>query len=115
MIRDLVGRDDRLAETLVLDVLAVIFTDRDRIIDDVRDHEHDLSDLLGELLLFDIQSCHLVGHSCNLLLRLFGFFLLALSHQHTDLLTDRISLGSQVFHAGLRFAELLIVCDDFVH
>ncbi len=115
MIRDLVVRNDRLAESLVLDILAVVLTDRDRRIDDVRDHEHDLSDFLGQFLLFDIQSSHLISHRSYLLLRLFGFFLLALTHEHTDLLTDGISLGSEILDAGLGLTEFLIVFDDFIY
>ncbi len=92
VIRNLEIRNDRLAELLILDILAVILTDRYRIIDDIRDHEHDLSYLLGKLLLLDVESRHLISHLSDLLLGFLGLVLLALAHQRTDLLTDGISL-----------------------
>ncbi len=42
VVGDLEIRDDRLAEALALDVLGVIFPDRDGRIDDVRDDHHSL-------------------------------------------------------------------------
>ena len=92
MIRNFEIRNDRLAETLVFDVFTVILTDRYGIVDDVREHEHDLSDLLGQFLLLDVESCHLVSHGSDLLLGFLGLILLSLAHQSTDLLTDRVSL-----------------------
>ena len=114
MIRDLVIRDDRLAETLNLDVLGIIFADRDGRIDDIRDHHHDLLDFLGKLGFRLLELGKTRGILCNLLLNGIGFVEFLLAHQHTDLLAQLVAACAQVVGFLLSGSCLRVQFDDFI-
>ena len=80
VVRDLEIRNDRITEFLYFHVLAVIFTDRNGRIDDVRDRHHDLFDALLEVFFFLLKFSKVIGSCGNLFLYLFCFFSLSLSH-----------------------------------
>ena len=92
MVGDLKVGYKRLAESLYLDILGIIFTDRYGRIDDIGDDSHDLVDLLGKLSLLSRKCLELFSHIGYLLLGSLGFFLLALSHEGTDLLAYLVTL-----------------------
>ncbi len=104
-----------LAETFVLHVLGVVLADGHGIVDDVGDHQHALSDLLGvlDLLLLDVGQ--LVLHVLDLLLGGLGLVALALAHQHADLLGDLVALGTQVVRALYGLAVLAVKIQHLVH
>ena len=94
VIRNFEIGNEGLAELLDLYILGIVFTDRNGRIDDVRDNEHDLSDLFFELCLLLGKSFELVSHVSDLLLNDFGFFLFALCHESADLLADLVAVSS---------------------
>ena len=49
VIRHFEIRNDRLAETLYFHVLRIVLADRHRVVNEVRDHQHDLPDAGGQL------------------------------------------------------------------
>ena len=114
MIRDLEIRNDRLAETLNLDVFAVVFADRHAGVDDIRDRHHDLEDLLIELFFFSLCGDELIRLCLDLCLDLLSLGLLTLAHQCTDLLGELISGSAQAVGLLLRSAFFGVQLDDFI-
>ncbi len=110
---------DGLAEALDLDVAAVVRADGDGGVDDVRNHIHDLADLLliSVCDLFELGPAVVVRlDGC---LDLFGFFelarvLLRLTHQHADLLREGVAAGVQLARLGDGGAVLGVELDDLV-
>ena len=76
----------RLAEALDLNVLAVVLADGYGRVDDLRNAHHDLCYLRAELGFLLLKLRKKLRLLCDLFLDSHGFFLLALTHQHTDLL-----------------------------
>ena len=67
MIWDLEIRNNRLTKTLNFYVLAIIFSNRDRRINDVRNGHHDLFDLLLKLAFLCLKLCQTLCIFGNLL------------------------------------------------
>ena len=107
--------DDRLAEALDLYVLAVVLTDRDAGVDDVRDDHHDLGDLLVELGFFLLELLELSALSGYLSLELLCLLALAAGKAAADLLGDLVAVGSQRIRLALSGSRLLIELDDLVN
>ena len=70
---------------------------------------------LGVFGLLDLQYGQLVLHVLDLLLRGLGLVLLALAHQHADLLADLVALGTQIVRPLDGLAVLFVQVDHFVH
>ena len=113
VVRNREIRNDRLAETLNLDVFAV-FADRHAGVDDIRDRHHDLEDLLVELLFFSLCGDELIGLCLDLCLDFLSLGLLTLTHQRTDLLGELISGSAQAVGLLLRSAFFGVQLDDFI-
>ena len=114
VIGDLKVGDRRLAEPLDLDVLRIVLADGHGRVDHLRDDQHALADLGGELVLFDFELGELFRHGRDLLFSLFGARLVALGEQAADLLADHVALIAQIVAASLAVAELLVKRDNFV-
>ena len=114
VIRNREIRNDRLAETLNLDVFAVVFADRHAGVDDIRDRHHDLEDLFVELLFLRFCGDELIGLCFDLCLDLLSLGLLTLTHQCTDLLGELISGSAQAVGLLLRSAFFGVQLDDFI-
>ena len=111
--------DLRLAEALDLDIAAVVRADGDAGVDDVRDQQHDLVDLLLILLFELFKLGQAVGVRLDGRLDLFGLFelarvLLRLTHQHADLLREGVAAGAQLARLGDGGAVLGVELDDLV-
>ena len=92
VVRNLEIRNYRLAVTLNLYVLAVVFPDRYTRVNDVRDSHHILQDLLIQLFFLLGKLCQTVCLCSYLLLNFLCLFLLALAHQRADLLGQLVTL-----------------------
>ena len=106
--------NDGLAEFLDLDVAAVVGSQRNGGIDDLRDQHHILAD---DLVSFSLDLVKLVQAAVvsDLCLDGLGLFLLALLHQAADLLGDLLFLGADLIRLLLGCAALGIIFDDLVH
>ena len=109
----------RLAEALDLNVAAVVRADGDARIDDVRDEEHDLVDLLLVLFLELFKLGQAVSVLLDGRLDLLGFLklarvLLRLTHQHADLLGKGVAAGAQLARLGDGGAVRSVERDDLV-
>ncbi len=110
----------RLAEALHLDVIAVVRTDGHAGVDDVRDLQHILVQLLLVLDLQLFQLCQTLRVGLDLGLDGLSLFelarvLLGLPHQHTDLLAQRVALRAQLARLGDGGALLFIQLQHLVH
>ena len=119
MIGDLKIRNDGLAVFLDLHIVCVIGTDRNRGIDDIRDHHHILKDDLIRFLLNGIELFQALSHFIDL--RLYsvdlchlGGILLGLAHQSADLLGEFLSLCAKLIRLTLSRTALLIIFDHFI-
>jgi len=114
-----------IAEALYLDIAAVVRPDRNGGVDDVRDHVHDLTQLvlgLG-LLLFKLRAALVVGLDLGVvfidqllklsLLRLVGLFQLAV--ERTVCLRQLIAGGLQLLAFLLRRTLLRVEPDGLVY
>ena len=112
--------NDRLAEALDLDIAAVVRTDGNGVVNDVRDGEHDGADALAHRGGSLLKLGQTVGIGLDLRLDLFGFFqfariLLRLTHQHADLLGQRISRSTKVIALGESGTVLHIELQNLVN
>ena len=115
MVWNLKIRHNRLAVLLNLHILAVILSDRNRRIDNVRDRHHDLCDSLGELLLLLLklsQTCRVLAH---LLFELLGLLFLSLSHHGADLFCNLVLSCAQIVCLLLGSAVFRIQGNHLVH
>ena len=115
MIRNFIIRNNRLAETFDLYVLTVIFSNRDRRVDDIRDCHHDCFDFFFYFFFSCRQFINFCTGSCNFFLHFFCFFFFTLCHQCTDLFTDFVFICTQGFYFLLNISVFLIQSDNFVH
>ena len=111
--------DLRLAETLDLDIAAVVRADGDARVDDVRDQQHDFVDALLVLLFKFLEFGEAVGVGLDGRLDLFGFLklarvLLRLTHQHADLLRKGVAAGAQLARLGDGGTVLGVELDDLI-
>ena len=125
VMRDLKIGHDRLAEALHLDVVTVVRADGDGGVDDVRDHVHDLAQLilcLG-LPLFKLRAALVVGLDLRIvffdlllqlcLLRLVGFFQLTVERPVG--LRELVAGSLQLLAFLLRRALFRVETDGLVH
>ncbi len=108
-------RHERIAESLKLNILRIIFSDRDLIRDHLRNDHHVLVDNFLSLFLNLIQLLKPLCIGSDLLLDSLGFFLPAFFHQHADLLAETVSLRTDCVCLSLCLAGLCILRDDFVN
>ena len=86
MIRYLKIRHDRIAEALDLDIMAVVGTYRNAVIDYIRDQEHDLSDLCLKLRLLFFKLGEARSALGDLFLHFFRLGALTVCHKNAYLL-----------------------------
>ena len=115
MIRNFKIRNHRLTETFDLYVLAVVFSNRNRRIDDVRDCHHDRFDLFFYFFFSCRQFIDSCTGSCNFFLHFFCFFFFTLCHQRTDLFADFVFICTQGFYFLFNISVFLIQSDDFIY
>ena len=115
MIRNFEIRNNRLTEFLDLYVFAVIFTDRYRWINDVRDNHH----VLEKFFFYFFFSCgkflNASSGSSYLFLNFFCFFSLALSHKSTNLFGNFVSLCTKSFYFLFDLSVLFVQFQNFVY
>ena len=114
VVGDLEIRDHGLAEAFDLHVLAVVFSDGNGGVDDVRDRHHDGADLFGELGFLLLQFRKTGGLFGDLLLDGLGLFLLTLRHETADLLRELVPVPAELvglLHDGAVFG---VESDHFV-
>ena len=114
VVRDLEIGNERLAEALDFDVLAVVLPYRYGRVDYVRDRHHYLSDALRELLFLLFESGESGGLLADLALRLLGLLALALRHQAADHLRDLVAVRAQLVRFLHYGAVRLVQRDDLV-
>ena len=114
MIGHLIFRHAGLSKALELHVFAVVLSDRDSRVDDIRDDQHTLADLCRERIYLRVEAVHFLRHIGYALFGLLCLFPLALRHESPDLLTDGIALAAQIFAARARGAAFFIELDHLV-
>ena len=115
MIRNLKIRNYGLTKLLDLYVLAVILTDRNGLINNVGDDHHDLGNLFLQFGLGSFQFCQTLCTCSYFCLLGFCLFLLALTHQCTDLFGDTVSGSTQIICLLLCLSALGIQCNHFIY
>ena len=108
-------RNNRLTEFLDLYVLAVIFTDRYRRIDDVRDYHHVFQKLFLNLFLSLGKFLDTCSGCSNLFFNLFCLFSFSLAHKSTDLFGDLVSLSTESLNLLLNLSVLFIKFENLVN
>ena len=114
VIRNLKVRNDRFAESFDFNVLAVIFSDRNGRINDIRNQHHPLPDLTFQLGFAYFEVLKLYFEVLDLLLCGFSLVLLALTVQFADFLGNAVTVSAECACAGLCVAELLVECRNFI-
>ena len=108
-------RNNRFTKLLDFYVLAVIFTDRYRWINDIRNYHH----IFEKFFLYLFFSCgkffNTGSGSSYLFLYFFSFFFLSLCHQCTDLFGNFISLCTKSFYFLFDLAVFLIQLQNLVN
>ena len=115
MVRDLIIRNERLAEPFDFHILAVILADRNRRVDHLRNDHHFFFELC---LHFSFPGRELIDPgivSGDLFFHLFGFLFKALSHEFSDFLGNFVFIGSQRFHFRLDVSVFSVQSDHFVN
>ncbi len=115
MIGNVVIWDRRLAEAPTFHILAVVFPNRHRRVDDIGNDRHPLAHLSFQPTGLFFQFLQLLRHGGNLAFDLLGLFLLAFGHQTADLLAQCVALAAQIIAPGFRLAALLVQLQDLVH
>ena len=108
VIRDLKIQNNRLTEFLQFNILTVVLADGNRRINDLRDYEHPLADLLLHIVFFNFKSFEFLVYVLNALFARFRIFLLALAHQCADLLGYTVALCTQIIAVLFGGAVLFI-------
>ena len=115
MIWNFVIRNNRLTKFFNFNVFAVIFTNRNRWIDDIRNNHH----IFQKFFFYFFFSCRKFINTrtgcCNLFLYFFCFFAFALSHQCTDLFGNFISFSSESFDFLFDFSVFFVQRDYFIN
>ena len=115
MIRNFKIRNNRLTKFLNLYVLAVVFTDRYRRIDDVRDHHHIFQKLFLNLFLSLRKFLNTSSGCSNLFFNLFCLFSFSLAHKSTDLFGDLVSLSTESLNLLLDLSVFFIKFENLVN
>ena len=108
-------RNNRLTKLLDLYVAAIVFSDRNGRIDDVRDGHHNLGNLLGQLLLLCLKLRQTGSVCSDLSLDSLCLFLLTLCHQCTDLLGDLVLVCTKLISLCLCGTGLCVQLDHFIN
>ena len=119
MIGNFKVRNERLTETLDLNIFRIVFADRNGRIDDVRDHHHILEDDLVRFLLNGVELLEALSHRIDLCLDFFdlchlGGIFLGLSHEFSDLFGEFLSLRADLICLALCGATLFIIFNYFI-
>ena len=115
MIRNFEVRNNRFTKFLNLNVLAVIFTNRYRWVNDIRDYHHILQKLFLNFFLSLGKFLNTLTGSCNLFLNFLCFILLSLAHKSTNLFGNFISLCTKSFYFLFDLAVFLIQLQNLVN
>ena len=108
-------RNYRLTELFNLYIAAVIFSNRNRWINDVWNCHHNLCNLFRQFLLLCLKFAKTCCIGCNLCLNFLSFFLLSLCHQSTDLLGNFIFICTKLICLRLCCTSLCIQLDYFIN
>ena len=115
MIRNFKIRYDRLTEFLDLNVAAVVFSDWNARVNDIRDDHHIFGDLFLQFFFF----CFKLRKTCRIRVYLgfdcFRFAFFALSHQCADLFGKLVSARAQIICFLLCSSRFFVKGDHFVH
>ncbi len=114
VIRDLIIRNNGIAESFDLDILTVIFSYRDTVIDDLGNDHHAFADLFFQSSFALFQCFELFGDGCNLFLYFLSFLSLSLSHESADLLAYLVALASEFVAARAGISELPVEVKDLI-
>ena len=108
-------RNNRLTKALQFHIFTVIFSNRNRWINDIRNYHH----IFEKFFLYLFLSCgkffNTGSGSSYLFLYFFSFFFLSLCHQCTDLFGNFISLCTKSFYFLFDFAILFVQFQNFIH
>ena len=115
VVRDFEIRNNGFAESFYFHVFAVVFTDGNGRIDDVRNGHHDFFDAFFYIFFFCCQFVNAFCISSDLCFYFFGFFFFAFCHQTADLFGQFISLCTQSFYFLFDGSVFLIQFDNFVY
>ena len=115
MIRNFKIRNNRLTKFLNLYVLAVVFTDRYRRIDDVRDYHHIFQKLFLNLFFSLRKFLNTSSRCSNLFFDLFCLFSFSLAHKSTDLFGDLVSLSTESLNLLLNLSVFFIKFENLVN
>ena len=115
MIRNLKIRHCRLAVSLNFYILTVIFSNRNRRINDVWNGHHDFFNLFFYFFFLSGKFLYSLGVGSYFFLRLFSLFLFSFFHQAADHFRNFISFCSQAFYFLFDLSVLLIQIDDLVY
>ena len=115
MIGNLKIRYNRIPISLYLYIFSVIFPDRHRRINDIRNRHHVLFDLFAQIIFF----CFQFGKSCRACCHLgflrLGLLLLSLYHQSADFFGNLISLCANIVGLLLCRPHFRIQRNHFIH
>ena len=115
VIWNFIIRNNRLTKFLDFYVFTVIFTNRYRWINDVRDNHH----VFEKFFFYFFFSCRKLINSCtrcsHLFLNLFCLFTFALTHQCADLFGNLVSLCSESFYFLLDLTVFFVQFDNLVY
>ena len=114
VIRYLEIRHDGLAETLDLDVFAVVPADGHAVIYYIRDREHNFADRCGKLGFLRLKLGKTLGSGIDLCFCRLCLILLALLHQRADLLREAVAVRAKLVRLGLRTAALDVELDHAI-
>ncbi len=115
MIWNFEVRHYRFTEALNFNILRIIFSNRNRRINDVRNHHHSLLDFILKLFLALFQILEFLLKILYLLLGCFSLVLLAFSHQKSDFLGDPIAVAAKCIAFCLCITELLVEFSNFIN
>ncbi len=115
VIRNLKIRNERFAESLNLNIFAVILADGNRLVNDVRYHHHTLCNLCTEFCFTLGKLVKFLRLSGNLLFNFFCLVSLALCHQSTDLLRNLVSVCSEFIRSCNNFSAFIVKFDYLVN
>ena len=115
MIRDFKIRNHRLTISLDFHILAVVFSNRNRRINNIGNHHHILQDFFLQLSLFLFQFLQALCTGGHLSLFGFRFFLLSCFHEDADFFGNFISVGTKIICFLLGLSAFLIQSDYFIY
>ena len=115
MVWDFKVRNNRFAKFFNFDILAVVFTDRYRWIDDIWDNHHIFFDFCFNFFFFSRKFFHTGSVFLNFFLKLFCFLFFAMSHACTDFFGNFIFLSTECFYFAFDFTVSLVKFDYFIY